>query len=57
MSDLFRLGFDPKPSPNYPHGYWYAYAEPGFDAAGDTPEAAMAGLIIEMAEALSKESK
>jgi hypothetical protein len=54
----FTLEFDPNPSDKYVAGYWYAYAEPGYDGDGLTPEAAMAALIIEMAKALmDSESK
>ena len=54
MDDLpFTLSFDPTPQgTKYPSGYWYAYAEPGYDASGATPEAALAGLVIELSRAL-----
>ncbi len=49
--NIFKLEFDPHPTDRYPHGYWYASVALGFDADGATPEAAMAKLIIVMAEA------
>lgn len=50
------LTFDSKPSPKYPHGYWYANVGTGdWDADGPTPEAAMAALIAVMHEALYHE--
>lgn len=52
---LFTLTFDPDTSASYPHGYWYAYAEPGYDGAGETPESAMAALIVQMARELTRE--
>lgn len=52
--EYFRIEFDPNPSEQYPHGYWTAYAEPGYDSAGPTVEIALAGLVIELAKALLK---
>lgn len=52
----FYLTFDPKPSRNYPHGYWYCYAEPGYDGDGETAEAAMAACIVAMSEELTQRS-
>jgi hypothetical protein len=51
--DSFTLTFDPTPSGGYPHGYWYAFAEPGYDASGQTPIDALAGLVVEMSRALT----
>lgn len=44
----FYLTYDPNPSPQYPHGYWYANSS-GMDASGPTVEATLANLIAEMA--------
>lgn len=52
-----KLEFDPDPSPQYPHGYWYAYAEPGYDAVGETVEATLMKLAIEMSEALTAKDR
>ena len=54
MSDKFWIGYDPKPSGPYTTGYWYAYAEPGYDASGPTAESAMAGLIVALSDALTE---
>jgi hypothetical protein len=51
----FDLTFDPGTSDMYPQGYWYCYAEPGYDGVGLTIEAAMAACIIEMSKALKGE--
>ena len=51
----FRLNFDPKPSRQYPNGYWYCFAEPGFDGVGATPIDAMGSCLMEMSRALLKD--
>ena len=56
----FKLEYDPNPSGRYAdirQGYWYAYAQPGYDGDGLTPEAAMASLIIQMSKALVKKNE
>ena len=55
-TDDVIISFDPNPSPQYPHGYWYAYAEPGYDAVGPTVEATLMALAIEMSKALRADS-
>lgn len=50
----FTLQFDPNPSPKYPHGYWAAYSNLGYDSVGSTPEAALANLIIELSKGYRK---
>lgn len=52
-----KLEFDPKPSPSYPHGYWYAVTrDGGYDASGATPLDALAGLVIELENAMQERS-
>lgn len=52
----FTLTFDPTPTehPHHPNGYWYCYAEPGYDGSGDTSESAMAACIMAMSAALQE---
>ena len=52
----FHLEFDPKPSGNYEHGYWYCYAEPGYDGSGATAMDAMAECILAMSKELKATS-
>lgn len=50
----FKLEFDPTSTEQYPHGYWAAYSDLGYDGAGPTVEAALAALIIELSKAYRK---
>lgn len=56
MKDDVVISFDPNPSSQYPHGYWYAYAEPGYDASGSTVEETLMKLAIEMSKAMREKS-
>lgn len=44
-----KLTFDPKPSAQYPHGYWYASSEvTDCGAVGEDPASALAALIVDI---------
>jgi hypothetical protein len=44
-----KLSFDPNPSDQYPHGYWYACTDNGdHDAVGVTPLNAVTALVEEL---------
>lgn len=50
-----RLMFDPKPGPQWPHGYWYAITDDsGYDAVGATPLDAAVSLVEELETALNE---
>jgi hypothetical protein len=51
--EYVTLKYDPNPTSLYPHGYWAAYAEPGYDAAGPTVEVTLIRLCIEMSKELT----
>jgi hypothetical protein len=54
--EYFKLEYSPEPSGRYTTGYWYCYAEPGYDGCGYTPMDAMAECMIAMSKALLEAS-
>lgn len=49
-----NLSYDPKPSPKYPHGYWYAVTDSGsHDADGPDALSVVAALCEELERAVN----